>query len=50
MTERQQHLDDLIYIGNLAMQFGYDEELQIIIDAYNKLNKQENGIKPPWVQ
>lgn len=48
MTERQRHLDDLKYIGNLAKQYGSDELLQFIIDTYNEVHKEEEGIKLPW--
>lgn len=48
MTERQQHIENLKFIGNLARQFGCNETLQCIIDAYKEYDEKENGLKLPW--
>lgn len=46
---KDKYLNDLIYIGNLAREFGLSEILSITISHYNKRKEELEGETPPWI-
>ncbi|MGU3577042.1 hypothetical protein ACLBWZ_16120 [Brucellaceae bacterium C25G] len=46
---KDQYLNDLMYIGNLAKEFELYEILSITIEQYNKRKAELEGEIPPWL-
>ena len=46
MITTQDYMDDLRYLGELAEKFGMDEELEEIINAFEKARKELK--RTPW--
>ncbi|MEN5275691.1 hypothetical protein ABE527_01950 [Brucella sp. TWI432] len=46
MITTEEYMDDLKFLGELAIKFGLDEEIDYIFDAYRQAEKDLK--KAPW--
>lgn len=46
---KDQHLKNLIYIGNTASAFELHEVVSLTIEQYNKRKAELEGQKLPWI-